>query len=1199
MRARGFFVASLIAVLTLAAGRLCAAPFDREISFKQPGGTTVQLHGWGDEFYAVFETLDGYTVAFDPATQAYYYAALSPDRQTLIPTKLQVGKGNPAKLGLERHLRISAKARKAQAAERRLRWEQGTHNAERWARQKARLRDARAVAAPGGPAAAPPEDPTTGIKVGLCLLIDFSDAVATIPQASIDSFCNGDAYTGYGNNGSVKQYYYDVSNANLTYTNVVTAYVRVPHPKSYYNDTTQDCGTQGNLLIQDAIAAMRALPNYETEILPTFADLTVDESSNVVATNVFYAGDNGGVWSYGLWPHSWSLWEVGAQALSSGGATVWDYQITNIGTSLELGTFCHENGHMLCGFPDIYDYDYDSVGGAGYFCLMDYGGDGTNPAQVCAYLKYAAGWATTTELTSDSELTATLVSSAGEGFNHFYRYAKPGVPTEYYLLENRQDAGRDAELPAAGIAVWHVDELGDRDNQSLAYNSNHENYEVTLVQADNLWHFENYMNAGDANDLYYDGNTAASYGNLLTDFSLPRARWWDGTNSGLVLQQFSAGGATMTVAVGGEPPPPLTITTASLPTGNTGEAYSATLAATGGATPYSWWTLPVESLSAHVAPAGGTAQGWHGDEASWTYTLPFTFPYMGRNYTSVYVSANGCLDFANPSASYDNDEAGLRANVRIAPFWYDLITSGDNQTGEDIYIRRPDADTVVIRWVAETWDYGDPANFEVLLRRDGGIEFHYGSGNTGMSPTIGLGSGDPSALYVLSSFNGSGALSNAQTAGFSSPLHTGLSLDAATGEISGTSTVGGSRSITFVCRSAAGEQASKELALLCLTPPRTLDVQSTPVASVAITSTTGHDGATDYQKTVNDTTVVTLTAPAFKSVGPLDYHFVSWTGTPQGTVFSNGNHTISFAMSGDALLTVAYALNTWSLNVSSTPLTGIVIASTTGHGGTTTYQKTVDDNTTVVLTAPPSAGSQYFSRWRNSQGTALSYLPEWTGAVNASTNLVAVYGGLQMLNPSAEGVALRWGQKVTVQWATTLSSKTAVKLSLWNAFGEHWDLVPSSSNKGVYSWTVGNWKSKTQGAYVQGDGYRLRISTVLDDTVQDSSDYPFSIGSVTDIDITGANITTPAPAEVSQNSSVQFTCKGTFNFGSPQDVTVGTTWKITDPVTGKSVKCAKMGKTGLLTTLAVLADTPCRITATSGKGTAALIATAEITVTNH
>ena len=102
------------------------------------------------------------------------------------------------------------------------------------------------------------------------------------------------------------------------------------------------------------------------------------------------------------------------------------------------------------------------------------------------------------------------------------------MATEYFLVENRQKSGRDANLPAAGIAIWHIDELGNNDNQSTNFNTTHANYEVTLVQADNLWHFQNDVNSGDSKDLYYLGNTAAGYTNRFTDATSPSARWWDG-----------------------------------------------------------------------------------------------------------------------------------------------------------------------------------------------------------------------------------------------------------------------------------------------------------------------------------------------------------------------------------------------------------------------------------------------------------------------------------------------------------------------------------------------------------------------------------------------------------------------------------------------------------------------------------------------
>jgi len=584
-----------------------AAPFDKEISFTQPDGTAITVHGWGDEFHADFETPDGYTVLFDQNSQSYVYAALSADGLQLVSSGLVVGHGDPLAAGLAKHARADRKTIREDALKRFRRWDSVTRNSTRWRAKKDALK-ASLSATPSTASAlsdnpitlSPPSFTVTGTKVGLTLLIDFDDDTNTIPRAEIVNFCNGDAYTDYGNNGSVKKYYQDNSNNLLTYTNIVTVYIRIPnslHPKSYYNDTSKDCGYQANYLIRDAIGIMKALPNYATEIAPAFSNLTRDASGYVTAFNVFYAGDNGGVWSYGLWPHSWSLYVVGAQTLITG-VIAYDYQVTNIGDTLELGTFCHENGHMLCGYPDIYDYDYDSVGGAGMFCLMDYGGSGGNPVQICAYLKRASGWATTIELNSLSDLTATVASS-GANFNRFYRYAKPGVSTEYYLVENRHKSGRDARIPASGVAIWHIDELGDGDNQSLTYNSSHANYEVTLMQADNLWHFENYVNSGDTNDLYYSGNSASGYANLFNDATSPSARWWDGTASGINFNTFSANTTTMTFVVT-PPTTPVIVTASTLSNGAEAIPYSATLTASGGTTPYTW------AIVSNALPAGLT-----------------------------------------------------------------------------------------------------------------------------------------------------------------------------------------------------------------------------------------------------------------------------------------------------------------------------------------------------------------------------------------------------------------------------------------------------------------------------------------------------------------------------------------------------------------------------------------------------------------
>ncbi|MET0885607.1 MAG: hypothetical protein ABWX92_04080, partial [Mycetocola sp.] len=244
---------------------------------------------------------------------------------------------------------------------------------------------------------------------------------------------------------------------------------------------------------------------------------------------VFYAGVRSNAWSEGLWPHSWAL----ASSYSvSGGRKFSDYQITDLGTQLTLRTFCHENGHMVCDFPDLYDYDSVNVGnGIGHYSLMCFGGADKNPTQVEAYLKHAAGWASRV-----TTLTSGITATVEAGKNDFLIHARSA--SEYFILENRQQSGRDATLPDAGVAIWHVDVNGNNSNEQMTPS---QHYECSLEQADNRFDLERRANGGDAEDLY--GGTAASFGPATA----PNSNWWDGSASGLDIEAISAVGASMTV----------------------------------------------------------------------------------------------------------------------------------------------------------------------------------------------------------------------------------------------------------------------------------------------------------------------------------------------------------------------------------------------------------------------------------------------------------------------------------------------------------------------------------------------------------------------------------------------------------------------------------------------------------------------------
>ena len=92
-----------------------------------------------------------------------------------------------------------------------------------------------------------------------------------------------------------------------------------------------------------------------------------------------------------------------------------------------------------------------------------------------------------------------------------------------------------------------------------------------------------------------------------------------------------------------------------------------------------------ESLLAHEFRGGGVARGWRADDRSWEFQLPFSFPFFGQEYESVYVCSNGYLDFTDSTPSYLNSGEAFKARVMIAPLWDDLVTDGTAQAGEDIY----------------------------------------------------------------------------------------------------------------------------------------------------------------------------------------------------------------------------------------------------------------------------------------------------------------------------------------------------------------------------------------------------------------------------------------------------------------------------------------------------------------------------------
>ncbi len=238
------------------------------------------------------------------------------------------------------------------------------------------------------------------------------------------------------------------------------------------------------------------------------------------------------------------------------------------------------------------------------------------------------------------------------------------------------------------------------------------------------------------------------------------------------------------------------ITTLALPNGCVGGSYSFQLQVSQGQPPLVWSLVPGDvytesDLGSSQFAEVGTARTWRADDQSWSYTLPFTFPYYGVNYTSVNVCSNGFLDFTSNSTSYSNSDAGLKAAVRIAVMWDDLMTN--QNSGDDIYIDESVPGEVTIRWKGMT--YASPRtaiNTAITLFTDGRVQFHYGPTNGNLTPTIGISMGD-NAHFTLSTYNNATSLPNANSHEFEAvtPLPANVTLDA-NGLLSGVAIEAGS-----------------------------------------------------------------------------------------------------------------------------------------------------------------------------------------------------------------------------------------------------------------------------------------------------------------------------------------------------------------------------------------------------------------------
>ena len=366
--------------------------------------------------------------------------------------------------------------------------------------------------------------------------------------------------------GSMSEYYEEISHGNFTVDGTAGG---------WYQSTYSMSEAKANTKQYVAEIAALADPDFDYAQYdndgPDNIPNSGDDDGYVDGIAVVYSGC-GAEWGPGndnLWPHMSSLgssYEYTTQDASANGGYI---IVSSYFVSPELagggdcytdiirpmGVYAHEFGHIL-GLPDLYDRD-DSNGdseGIGNWCLMaggswnGWGGD--TPAHMSAWCKQEMGWIEPTVLGEDQN--SVDIPAAATNAHALKIWEDDYYWNRYFLVENRQLTGFDAELPGSGLLVYHIDEnrrWGTYRWSSGPVNDDHTHKLVDVETADGNGDMDNGINRGDGGDPFPGTSNN-------TDFSSnsdPNSDRYTGEATSIAVTNISSSSSSMTADIAIQP----------------------------------------------------------------------------------------------------------------------------------------------------------------------------------------------------------------------------------------------------------------------------------------------------------------------------------------------------------------------------------------------------------------------------------------------------------------------------------------------------------------------------------------------------------------------------------------------------------------------------------------------------------------------
>jgi immune inhibitor A len=350
----------------------------------------------------------------------------------------------------------------------------------------------------------------------IVVLVDFVDAPMT---TSADHFRDLFFSTGKVPTGSVREYFSEVSANLIAITGEVVGPYRLPRTLAAYaggKSGTDNPEPNARTMARDTAQ----LANGDVN----FAPYDNDGNGFVDAFIVVHAGPGGEETGSGnhIWSHKWVL---AGNAFNADNTKIFAY--LTVPEDCRIGVCAHELGHLVFGWPDLYDTD-ESSEGLGNWCLMaggSWNGNGDIPAHPSAWCKAGQGWVSVVNRTTNADLTLPDVK-ASKAVHRLWKNGAAGG--EYFLIEHRKQTGYDRKLPGEGLLVYHIDE-------AIEGNENERHPKVKLMEADNQAHLQNAANRGDDGDPY----PGRSANKTLDRASSPNSKSYGGVDTCVAITNIT------------------------------------------------------------------------------------------------------------------------------------------------------------------------------------------------------------------------------------------------------------------------------------------------------------------------------------------------------------------------------------------------------------------------------------------------------------------------------------------------------------------------------------------------------------------------------------------------------------------------------------------------------------------------------------